>query len=205
MIMNIDHWWKVPIRGTVQIINQWVELVQSFTEEQYATSQSLYSKRNPNQSPEKEKDKIARGKFGEIAWWHYLITHGFQCTEPDFAIYTDRDKSHDPDLWSGNMAMHIKCAQHWHRYDWMSWCFRATDSALINPPKNHWFMPAMIDPKTLIVTLAEPILMIRVKENLKAPEENSDMSGANTAYLYVEEYIQVLDAIANKRKEPIAA
>ena len=48
------------------------------------------------------------GKFGEILASEYLAFLGYECTEPDFEVYTSKKKSWESDLFVGNTKIACK-------------------------------------------------------------------------------------------------
>ena len=59
-------------------------------------------------NPSRIKHQAAVGKFGEILACDYLQFYGHACTEPDFQIYSNQDKSWESDLFVGKHKIACK-------------------------------------------------------------------------------------------------
>jgi len=95
-------------------------LSQHYAKNQIESSYSLYKKRG---APSKQKmlEDIAYGKGAEIAAYHILkqsITH---LSQPDFQIYTNSNKSYDPDIQSikNKINVHVKSTANYHKPSWL--------------------------------------------------------------------------------------
>lgn len=101
------------------------------------------------------------GALSEIAAHRYLWDMGIECTEPDFTIYSNKDKSYDADLVAPydrapyEKFFHVKgqsIAQ--ANKPWAnSWLLQKNDPIVNNLDKNHFLICTVVNPESLEVEI----------------------------------------------------
>jgi len=156
--------------------NELYETCTDFAQKQLVTSRSKYRQRNQSNQA-RITQQIADGKMGEIFAARHLRTQGYTCTEPDFEIYTARNKSFDADLViDSQQAVHVKTQNAESARRWgSSWVFQAggvgygnTDPLLDSTTKD-WVVFVKLDAQTHSAMVIGPLEMAQVKQHLKDP------------------------------------
>jgi hypothetical protein len=116
----------------VEIKNKWIKDAEIFGEGSISTNIGIYAKRNQG-NIEKGKLDNRNGKIGEMVVHSYLLSTFPDLTEPDFAIYTSRNKSWAKDLYSettnkkfGVKSQTIESAKKYNE----SWVFQNEDTGI---------------------------------------------------------------------------
>lgn len=99
-------------------------------------------------------DDIIVGALGEIAVYNMLRICGVQSSLPDFDVYDASKKSYNADLLVGNYHLHVKsqCSKQALKFN-KSWLMQKNDPILNNEVNNHFFVPTVVDLKTLEVKI----------------------------------------------------
>jgi len=111
----------------IQLTQEDLDRCHRFSEDVTATTHHIYAKRGQD-DPLKVINDAFVGKCGEIAVAKMLLVSGLDCSDPDFAIYTDT-KGWAPDLRVGQLGISVKTitATSASRFG-KSWCFQNTDA-----------------------------------------------------------------------------
>lgn len=126
----------------------------------FAHNRSMNTKLYSSRGGFKYMDLVV-GALSEIAAHRYLWNNGIECTEPDFAIYSNKNKSYDADLVAPfdkapyEHYFHIKgqsIAQ--ANKPWAnSWLLQKNDPIVQNTDKNHFLICTVVDPELLEVEI----------------------------------------------------
>lgn len=151
------------------------EQCKDFANKQLDTSRDQYRRRNQS-NPERIIKQISDGKMGELLAYDHMKLLGFDCTEPDFAIYTARFKSFDADLISGDTHVHVKtqCQSSAAKYG-TSWVFQAGGRGFghsdpcISEGKS-WCIFVIIDHERCSGNIYGPLDMCKVRPHFKDPK-----------------------------------
>jgi hypothetical protein len=84
-----------------------VDRIRSFSERQYTTTLSQYSKRNQS-DPEKIKYDCIIGKIGEWGIHDYFVSQGYICSDPDMNVYSSNQKSWSKDMLCDSVPITAK-------------------------------------------------------------------------------------------------
>lgn len=110
---------------------------------------SLYERRNKSSFEKRQSDTII-GKMGELAAFEALKMKFGDLTEPDFKIYSTKEKSWDYDLKSSDANFHIKTQSlsQGKKYG-CSWTFQKEDKHIFkNYHPNDYVVFVSIDQDT---------------------------------------------------------
>lgn len=169
---------------------------REFANKQLDTSRDQYRRRNQS-NPERIIKQISDGKMGELLAYDHLKSMGFDCTEPDFEIYTARLKSFDADLISGDSHVHVKtqCKESADRYG-TSWVFQAGGSGFghsdpcISGGKS-WCIFVVINHLTSSGNIYGPLDMEHVRRHFKDPKLKQLVGIKKCIYLEDIEHIDI--------------
>jgi len=148
---------------------------KKFANLQLDTSQDQYRRRNQS-NPTRIVQQIADGKMGELLAYDHMKRLGFECTEPDFAIYTARFKSFDADLISGNTHVHVKSQNRTSADKYgTSWVFQAGGRGFghVDPcvqEGESWCIFVVVDHETHSAEIHGPLDMVNVRPHFKDPK-----------------------------------
>ena len=156
--------------------NELYETCTDFAQKQLVTSRSKYRQRNQSNQT-RITQQIADGKMGEIFAARHLRTQGYTCTEPDFEIYTARNKSFDADLVvDSQQAVHVKTQNAESARRWgSSWVFQAggvgygNTDPLLDSTTTDWVVFVKLDTQAHSAVVIGPLEMAQVKQHLKDP------------------------------------
>ena len=98
-LFNVEHY--------IQDLSHWQEKIEEFVDNY---DYSFY-KNNRNANPTKVKQNNWISKLAEVGVAQYLMKQGYPWVEPDFRIYTKKDKSWNADLPYDNYGypnIHVK-------------------------------------------------------------------------------------------------
>lgn len=151
-----------------------------FAQQQIATSRAHYKRRNQSNSSRIVK-QITDGKMGEILTAKYLRTIGFVCNEPDFEIYSSKQKSFEADLFCGQgkikQHVHVKTqnSQSAARYG-ASWVFQAGGAGYghsdpcLDTSNDDWCVFVTLDCNDENARIVGPLRMTDVHQHFKDPK-----------------------------------
>lgn len=151
-----------------------------FAQQQIATSRAHYKRRNQSNSSRIVK-QITDGKMGEILTAKYLRTIGFVCNEPDFEIYSSKQKSFEADLFCGQgkikQHVHVKTqnSQSAARYG-ASWVFQAGGAGYghsdpcLDTSNDDWCVFVTLDSNDESASIVGPLRMTDVHQHFKDPK-----------------------------------
>lgn len=139
---------------------------------EFAHNRSMNTKLYRNRGNFKYCDIIV-GALSEIAVHHYLWENGIECTEPDFTIYDDKNKSYDADLvapynkYPYEKYFHIKSqsiAQ--ANKPWAnSWLLQKNDPIVTSAANNHYLVCTVVDPNSLEVEILGKVALNYIHNN----------------------------------------
>lgn len=148
---------------------------EKFANQQLDTSQDQYRRRNQS-NPTRIVKQIADGKMGELLACAHMTRLGFECTDPDFAIYTARFKSFDADLISGDTHVHVKSQNRTSADKYgTSWVFQAGGRGVghVDPcvkEGESWCIFVVVDHETHSAEIHGPLDMVKVRPHFKDPK-----------------------------------
>lgn len=148
---------------------------EKFANQQLDTSQDQYRRRNQS-NPTRIVKQIADGKMGELLACAHMKRLGFECTDPDFAIYTARFKSFDADLISGDTHVHVKSQNRKSADKYgTSWVFQAGGQGVghVDPcvkKGESWCIFVVVDHETHSAEIHGPLDMVKVRPHFKDPK-----------------------------------
>jgi hypothetical protein len=161
--------------------NKLYEMCTDFAQKQLVTSRSKYRQRNQTNQV-RITQQIADGKMGELFAARHLRKQGYVCSDPDFEIYTARNKSFDADLVVEladpfeSRAVHVKTQNNESARRWgSSWVFQAGGAGygntdpLLDRTTNDWVVFVKLDAQAHSAVVIGPLEMAQVKQHLKDP------------------------------------
>jgi len=123
----------------------------NITDKERNTCNEFATKRTENNNLYKKRggfkiEDIISGSMGEIAVYKALKKNGHTLRKPDFEIYSNRRKSYDADLKSGNKHFHVKSQtlDSASKYG-KSWLCQRKDPLFANSGYNHYLVTTIVD------------------------------------------------------------
>lgn len=145
---------------------------------------SLYAKRNQSNESKRKKDSVI-GKIGEVASHRVLKDKFKDLTEPDFNIYSTKEKSWDFDLRATGLNLHVKSqdVEQGKRYG-DSWVFQKEDKHIFKEySENDYvaFVSVDLNTKECFVRAMLPVSLLH-EQNLFKPMKLAHLSNKLAIY-----------------------
>ena len=142
-----------------------------FAEKCYRTNKAEYKRRGQD-NPSKIKQDIYYGKLAEYAVWLTYIEMDQECTQPDVAVYKNKNKSYAADMIVNNAHnLHVKSQLLKQAEQFgLSWMFQKNDP-LVKSPLLSDYVVLCLTVNTNKVRVFEPINAKDLVKKYKKPKK----------------------------------
>lgn len=154
---------------------------ERFASDRINASEALYRARG-EESLQKMVEDITNGSVAEFAVQQYLISKGYECTEPDLSIHNK--KSFSADLMSGKNYIHVKAQTFESAFRYSeSWIFQQEDKTLTLPSEYGYAFFCVVKGPRVLIRAAVYLIDILESDAISKPKVGKYAMFKSAVYL----------------------